>query len=180
MYPETDHPTIGVFSTWDEADEAIADLLDAGFAEREIGVATKDAHTRTVRSPDPDDTESDTGEDAATGAVSGALAGATIGGLVGLGVLSGIIPVIGPALFAGTMGVLASNAAGGAAVAGIIGALTGWGVSDDDAKHYAEELAAGRVIVTVHGGSRSDEVRRILRSHGARMKDVPSRSSVGD
>lgn len=82
--------------------------------------------------------------------------------------LAGIIPVIGPALFGGTLaGILASNAAGGAAAAGIVGALVGWGVPEEHATHYQSEVAAGRTIVTVTSSQRCDEARAILKAHGA-------------
>ena len=47
------------------------------------------------------------------------------------------------------MGVLLSNAAAGAAVAGLAGALIGYGIPEDEAKYYQGEFEAGRTIVTV-------------------------------
>ena len=41
--------------------------------------------------------------------------------VIGLGVVSGVVPVIGPAIAAGTLGVILSNAAAGAAVAALAG-----------------------------------------------------------
>jgi len=161
---------VGVFSDRDQADRAIDSLLDSGFSRDQIGVITKDRASKTS-SVDVDDSTSDTAENAGTGAAVGAAAGAGIGGLVGLGVLSGVIPVIGPAIAAGTLGVILSNAAGGAAVAGLVGALTGWGVPEEHANHYVNEFQAGRIIVTVMAGSRGDEARSILRSYGATSRD---------
>lgn len=183
MESRTNRTVIGVFSNWEKAEAAIDDLLDQGFLDSEIGAVTRDADgsasQRTLgrRNRTPVDVDDDgEGEDAATGAITGAAAGVGIGGLIGLGVLSGIIPVIGPALFAGTLGVLASNAAGGAAVAGVIGALMSWGVSEEDARHYEGEIAAGRVVVTVAAGARCEVARGILKAHGASIRDsvVPS------
>jgi hypothetical protein len=173
MNPSTCTTAIGVFSNWDKAEAAIEDLRSRGFLESEIGVVTRDGEgiskldTREGYLDDDDD-----GEDAAAGGLTGAVAGAGIGGLIGLGVLSGMVPVIGPALFAGTLGVLASNAAGGAAVAGVIGALTAWGFSEEDATHYQNEVAAGRVVVTVNAGLRCNEARAILQSHGATTRET--------
>lgn len=162
---------IGVFASRQNADAAIDELYEAGFTSSEIGVVTRDNQGNAVK------TSRDEAEDAGEGALVGAVAGAGIGGLVGLGVLSGAIPVIGPALFAGTLGVLASNAAGGAAIAGVIGALVAWGIPEEDAKYYEGEVAAGRTIVTVSATDRCDEARAILRRHGATSRDVAFNST---
>jgi hypothetical protein len=178
MTPKTCTTAIGVFSNWDKAEAAIDELQSRGFLSSEIGVVTRDgegvAKLKASNAADLDD-EAD---DAAAGGMAGAVAGAGIGGLIGLGVLSGMVPVIGPALFAGTLGVLASNAAGGAAVAGIIGALTAWGFSEEDATHYQNEIAAGRVVVTVNAGRRCNEARAILQSHGATTRETASTTAV--
>jgi len=168
---------VGVFSDRNQADRAIDSLLDSGFTRDEIGVITKDKATKQA-SVDVDDSTDDTAENAGSGAAVGAAAGAGIGGLIGLGVLSGVIPVIGPAIAAGTLGVILSNAAGGAAIAGVAGALTGWGIPEEHANHYANEFTAGRIIVTVSAGSRADEARSILRSYGATSRDPAFASST--
>ena len=185
MESRTNRTVIGVFSTWEKAEAAIDDLLDQGFLNSEIGAVTSDsdgsASRRTLdRRPKSRTDLEDEGEDAATGAITGTAAGVGIGGLIGLGVLSGVIPVIGPALFAGTLGVLASNAAGGAAVAGVIGALMSWGVSEAEAKHYESEIAAGRVVVTVAAGTRSTIARDVMKAHGASVREagVPASSTA--
>ena len=101
------------------------------------------------------------------GALTGAAIGAGVGGLVGLGVIAGVVPVIGPALAAGTLGTILTNAAGGAAVLGLTGALTGWGMSESDVEYYETEFEQGRTIVTVRANERASEARRILDDHGA-------------
>lgn len=160
---------VGVFSTTDAAEAAISELRRSGFKESEIGLIHRDSQeSRKVRVRQGGATANDTDEsDAATGgAVTGAVAGLGVGALVGAGVLAGVIPVIGPALFAGTLGVLATNAAGGAAVAGLVGALTSWGFSDEDATYYEGEVTAGRSIVTVTS-DRCAEAQQIMTRHGA-------------
>jgi len=82
-------------------------------------------------------------------------------------VLSGVIPVIGPAIAAGTLGVILSNAAAGAAIAGLAGALIGYGIPEEEARYYHGEFEAGRTIVTIHADGRSGEATAILRRHGA-------------
>ena len=97
-----------------------------------------------------------------------------LGALAGLGVLAGVIPVVGPAIAAGTLGVVLSNAAAGAGIAGLVGALVGAGVPEHEAKYYHDELAAGRTIVTVHAADRASEAVAILRRNDA--YDMSSRA----
>lgn len=172
MDPSTCTTTVGVFSSWEKAEAAIEDLRSRGFHENEIGVVSRDVESISTPLTRDDIEVEDEEDDVVAGGLTGAAAGAGIGGLIGLGVLSGMIPVIGPAVFAGTLGVLASNAAGGAAVAGVIGALTAWGFTEEEATHYQNEVAAGRVVVTVGAGRRCGEARSILLSHGATMRET--------
>ena len=87
--------------------------------------------------------------------------------LAGLGVLSGVIPVIGPAIAGGTLGIILSNAAAGAGVGGLVGALAGAGIPEDEAHYYQDEFEAGRTIVTVQADGRADEAMAIFRRYGA-------------
>jgi len=164
---------IGVFEDRLKADEAVSELLKAGFHKDQIGVAMRHAEGTGKAVVEGDSNDSEAG----TGAITGALAGLGLGALAGLGVLAGVIPVIGPAIAAGTLGVLLSNAAAGAGIAGLAGALVGLGIPEHDAKYYHEEFEAGRTIVTVTA-DRADEAMVILRRHGA--YDMSSRGSVED
>jgi len=155
---------VGVFSDHQQAERAIDELRRAGFRDDQIGIAR--------RRPEGEVTETTTGTEseethAGTGAIAGVVAGAGLGALAGLGILSGVIPVIGPAIAGGTLGIILSNAAGGAAVAGVIGALIGAGIPEEEAQYYNREFEAGRTIVTVKGDDRVDEATTILRRHGA-------------
>jgi len=151
---------VGVFETRGRADQAVAALKAAGFADSDIGVVYRNAKGETVKTGAADDTYAE------EGAAIGAAAGAAGGAAVGLGILTGVIPVIGPVLAIGTLGTILLNAAGGAAIAGIAGALIGWGIPEEDASFYENEVKAGRVLVTVEAGDRADEARAILHRHG--------------
>lgn len=153
---------VGVFEDRRHADQAVADLKHVGFRDDQIGVAMRHGEDAAV------DTDAEaTGSHAESGAITGVLAGLGLGALAGLGVLSGVIPVIGPAIAAGTLGVLFSNAAIGAGVAGLAGALIGAGVPEKEAHYYHGEFEAGRIIVTVTADTRADEASAILRRYGA-------------
>jgi len=161
---------VGVFEDRRHADQAIADLKQAGFRDDQIGVAMR--HTDEFGSAATDDADNHAG----SGAMTGVLAGLGLGTLAGLGVLAGVIPVVGPAIAAGTLGVILSNAAAGAGIAGLVGALVGAGVPEHEAAYYQGEFEAGRTIVTVQADGRADEVSTVLRRHGA--YDMSTRGSV--
>lgn len=167
MSTATCQTTVGIFTSREAAEAAISELKRSGFSDHEIGLIHRDSQgTKKVRERKSKTVDKDDEAEAASGgAVTGAVTGLGIGTLVGAGVLAGIVPVIGPALFAGTLGVLASNAAGGAAVAGLVGALTGWGLSQDDAVYYENEVSAGRSIVTVTS-DRCEQAQQIFARHG--------------
>jgi len=163
---------VGVFEDRHQADKAVSDLMKAGFRQDQIGVVMRHADGGTGSTLTTDEGDSH----AASGAVTGALAGLGLGALAGLGVLAGVIPVVGPAIAGGTLGIILSNAAAGAGIAGLTGALIGAGVPEHEAKYYHEEFEAGRTIVTVTADGRADEATAILRRHGA--YDMSNRGSV--
>jgi len=152
---------VGVFEDRRHADQAVSDLRNAGFRDDQIGIAMRHADGEGVTGSSDDDSH------AGTGAIAGALTGLGLGALAGLGVLSGVIPVIGPAIAGGTLGIILSNAAAGAGIAGLVGALAGAGIPEHEAKYYQGEFEAGRTIVTVSADGRGDEATAIMRRHGA-------------
>src|SRR5262245_61535026 len=121
MATAIDVPVFGIFPSRSRAEGAITDLKRNGFRIEQIGRIYRDAGGDTVRTGAEDTSR------AAEGAAVGAGAGALGGALVGLGVWTGAIPVIGPVLAVGAVGTVLLNAAGGAVVTGLAGALIGWG-----------------------------------------------------
>ncbi len=158
---------VGVFATREAAERTVADLRAAGYRDDQIGLVYKDEKGHTTRTDGA-------GEGAAIGAATGAVAGAAVGAAVGAGVVAGVIPVIGPVFALGTLGTVLLNAAGGATVAGLAGALVGWGVAEDDAQYYENEVNAGRYLVTVECG-RGGDARDVLGRYGgySRATAVP-------
>jgi hypothetical protein len=159
---------VGVFDDRLQADRAVDELRKAAFRDDQIGVAMRyDAGDDTAGTATAADA-TDAGEShAGTGAIAGVLGGLGLGAVAGLGVLSGIIPVVGPAIAGGTLGVILSNAALGAGVGGLVGALVGAGIPEDEARYYHSEFEAGRTIVTVRADGRADDAMAILRRYGA-------------
>jgi uncharacterized protein (TIGR02271 family) len=150
---------VGVFATRAAADKAVADLKAAGYSDDQIGVVAKNAVGKTVRTDGAGDTN------AAEGAAVGAAAGAGALALGSLAVTFGVIPVIGPILAVGPLAAALISAGAGAAAGGIAGALIGWGIPEEDAKFYEGEVTAGRYVVTVEAGGRTDS-RTVFAKHG--------------
>jgi hypothetical protein len=152
--------TVGVFETRAAAERAVADLKAAGYRDDEIGLVAKNAEGKTVRTDGAGDTN------AAEGAAIGAAAGGAAMALGSLAVSFGVIPVVGPILAVGPLAAALISAAGGAAVAGIAGALIGWGIPEEDARYYEGEVQAGRYFVTVDRGARADDPWGTFARHG--------------
>jgi uncharacterized membrane protein len=145
---------IGVFDNNEDAQEAIRQLQAVGFDENVIGIAARATGHASHTSAIHDGSEKF--------AARGVALGLGTGAVWGLGILAGFLPGIGPAIAGGTLGVLLSNAAVGAAAAGLGGALIGLGVSDEDVESYENEFNSGKTIVTVKAEDRSDTACAIL------------------
>jgi hypothetical protein len=149
----------GLFPNRVNAENAIADLKRNGFRTEQIGMVYRDADGDAVCS----------GAARATMAVDGAAIGTGVGALggalVGFAAWAGIVPIIGPVLAVGALGTVLLNAAGGAALSGVAGALIGWGIPDEDAFFYEDEVKAGRTLVTVRAYGNLGFARDILASH---------------
>lgn len=91
----------------------------------------------------------DQGDEMEKSAAVGAATGATLGLLASSALLT--IPGLGPVLF---VGAIASGLTGGI-VGGLVGAMTGWGVKEDRAEEYEEELRAGKGLII----AKSDPLR---------------------
>jgi uncharacterized protein (TIGR02271 family) len=160
---------VGVFEDEAHAQSAVRDLKSAGFTDQQIGVVAHDKKPGSVRQPTRRETES--GSKAAEGAAVGVAAGAGVGALWALGIAAGMLPAIGPVVAGGILGSILLSAAGGAAVAGIAGALIGLGIPEEEARYYETEFRGGRTIVTVRTEDRYEEAVEIMeRSNGFNMK----------
>jgi hypothetical protein len=128
------------------ARQAVDALESAGFTSDEISVVRQDGGDYTG--------EGDSVADGATtGASVGLAAGAGAGLLASLGLIA--IPGIGPLVAAGVLATTLAGAAAGAVGGGIVGALVDYGVSEEDAPIYAENLRRGGTLVSV----RADDSR---------------------
>ena len=153
---------VGVFHNRIDAQDAIHDLLTAGFARDKIGMVVRDDPPPEAPAPE----EARTVEaQAVEGGAAGALAGGSLGAI--LGAVAMFIPGIGPVIGAGILIAAAGGAAAGAVAGGLAGALLGLGISKEEAQHFENEVQAGRTLVTVQADDRHDQAIAILRGHGA-------------
>ena len=172
---------VALFEERSEAEDAIRDLKNAGFTNKQIGIATQDrvraGKTHSEGTPvddDPGRIVEETASGLAEGAAVGALTGGVIGGLVGL-VSSLLIPGIGPLVVGGVLASALMGLGVGAATGGLIGGLVGMGVPEQDARYFDAGLREGRTLVTVSDTEgASEEALGILQRHGADLG--PSKS----
>jgi hypothetical protein len=172
MAKATGSTIVGVFEDRQKAQRAVNELKADGFTDDQIGVVShnKDGSTRTTTG----DGDTSMGEAAAAGVATGA----GVGALWGLAILAGVLPGIGPAIAGGTLGVLLSSAAAGAAALGVAGALIGMGIPDDDAGYYENEFKAGRTLVTVKAGAKAPAAQRIIDGNGGYSKKTRMMASA--
>jgi hypothetical protein len=160
----------GIYPDPAAADIAIARLAEAGFARNQISVILQNTpdHERLVLH------ETD---DMPRGAVVGAVGGGLLATLAftaltlpGIGILAA-----GPLVTALTAGTL------GTAAGGVLGAMTGHGVSSMAAQEYETEIGRGKVLLavhTVHGQAK--RAKAILSKTGARYVSDSVHRSHGE
>jgi hypothetical protein len=164
---------VSAFDSRIEAEKAVDELEQSGFTHEDIGFALRGTDvTRGGMATDTIGLKDDKG--AATGAVTGGVVGGLLGAAAAI-----LIPGVGPVLAAGILATSLGYAAAGVAVGGILGAMTGAGLSEDEAQYYQKEFDAGRAIVTVRSSDRDAQAAAILRRHGGYdMQTRPSRNVV--
>lgn len=149
MAAENLQPTlIAIFDDRLKAEQAVREMEASGFKEDQIGyvvrgtdVAAGGMVTDTVGAKD------------ARGAMAGAATGALAGGALAATVTALLLPGVGPVVAAGALAMFIGYAGAGAAVGGIIGAMVGLGVSEEEARHYEQLFHEGKAIVAVKGAT---------------------------
>jgi hypothetical protein len=135
----------GIFKSRISAENAVDELMRAGFRSDDISVLLPDMNTTKELA-----TEKNTKapEAATTGAVAGGAVGGTLGLLAGIGSLA--IPGFGPFIAAGPIMAALAGIGAGATAGGIIGALVGMGIPEYEAKRYEGRVKNGGILVSVH------------------------------
>ncbi|BAZ15697.1 multi-sensor signal transduction histidine kinase [Calothrix sp. NIES-4071] len=174
---------VGVFSHRREAENALHELRNSGFAMDRVSVIAQDIDGNdNIAGAEVHDK---VGNKADEGASLGALSGGTLGGLtgllVGLGTLA--IPGVGPIMLAGaTATAIATTLAGagiGAAAGSLLGGLVGLGIPEEEARGYNSRVERGHYLVIVDGtASEIATAEAIMRRHGIedfQVYDQPGR-----
>jgi hypothetical protein len=151
---------VGVFDDRWEAQRALDDLQQAKFTRQQLGFVLRGSAI------DGGDAETDAaGKKDAHGAATGAVAGGVLGGLLGAAV-SLVIPGVGPVLAAGILATALGYAGAGVAIGGILGAMAGDELTDEEARYYEKHFNDGRALVIVRAPAREAEATAIIRRHG--------------
>ncbi len=143
---------IGLFHSRREAEAALLKLRDSGFNMDKISVVNKGADSATMQGATVTDSkDKQVAESSAEAAAVGGVSGGAIGLIGSLGVLA--IPGVGPVA---ELGILLANTvfagALGAASGGLLGALVGWGLPEDQAQYYSDRVNnSGKYLVIVEG-----------------------------
>ena len=167
---------VAVFDDRMEAERAVDELEQVGFSHHDVGFALRGSDVvRGGMVTDAVGTKDD------RGMLTGAVTGGVVGGLIGAAAAL-IVPGVGPVLAAGVLATSLGYAGAGVAIGGILGAMTGAGLSEEEAQYYERQLHAGKAIVTVATRGRDAEVAEILRKHGGYdMQTCPhTRGADGD
>jgi hypothetical protein len=143
-----------------EAERCVDELEQAGFAADAIGYAIRGSDA--VQGGMITDTD---GAKDRKGAMTGMATGAGLGAVLGAAAAL-LIPGVGPVVAGGVLAMAFGGAVAGTAVGGIFGAMTGLGISEDEARFYEKEFQSGRAIVTVKAGARAADAAMILQKHG--------------
>jgi hypothetical protein len=159
---------IALYDHLHDANAAIEELVDHGFAPGSISLMTSDATNEYSSYVGNADEAGAAGAGAGVGALVAGLGGL----LVGIGALA--LPGIGPVVAAGPLATVVSGLIGagigamvGGVTGGLIGALVELGVGEDEAEYYAEGVRRGGSLVAIEvEDQRADEARQILDGFG--------------
>lgn len=149
---------VAVYNDFDTARQVVEALVNAGFDRDDISLVANDSNTEYRQYLEDYDRDDDVkpGEGAGFGAV--------VGTLVGLGVA--LIPGIGPVVAAGPLAaalMAGIGAAAGAATGGIVASLVDFGIPEEEANIYAENIRRGGTLVAVEvDDNRVGEAQNIM------------------
>jgi len=172
--PAQQSRAVGLFSTRQEAEQAMHRLRDSGFHMDRISVVAKSGEGLRDLTTDGDyDPNKSSTEQARDGAGAGATAGALTGGAIGLIGSLGVLAIPGVGLAAEVGFLLASTLLGsgiGAASGGLLGALIGWGIPEDQANYYNDRVYNNSEYLVLVEGTEQEihAAELVLRESGIR------------
>ena len=152
---------VGIFEDRRAAERAVDELERNNFKNDQVGFAIRGTGDPAQKGMISDAEGTKDGRGAVAGAATGAGLGAILGAAAAM-----LLPGFGPVVAGGILAMAFGGAVAGTAVGGIMGAMTGLGVSEEEAKFLEQEFQSGRAIVAVKAGPRATEAAEILRRHG--------------
>lgn len=169
----------GVFRTEEEAVNVIENLEKSGFTREDISIFAKGEDAEAIDDKTDVDVEGDDGDNkgkkAGKGVGIGAGTGAVLGGAAGLSLLA--IPGAGPIMAAGPIAAAIEGGVIGAGGGGIVGALTGAGISKEDAERYEKYVEDGNIVIMVEASEDQQEgIYSTFRDHGTLNSDMYSKT----
>lgn len=143
----------GSFSDRESAERAYASATNRGYAQDDVNLVMSDDTRKRYFADQDTELSSKAAEGAGTGAMIGGAAVGVLGAIAAIGT-SIALPGLGLVLAGPLVAGLAGAGAGGL-TGGLIGALIGWGIPEDRAKEYEDDVRNGRIVMGVN--PRSDE-----------------------
>jgi hypothetical protein len=159
---------VALYDDLSMAQHVVTDLVKAGVPRDNISLVANDVTGQYGTYVGTDAAGTDDAVTADEGAGFGAVVGALTGALVSLGALA--VPGVGPVLAAGpllaALGGGAIGAVAGAATGGIVAGLVKTGVSEQDARYYAEGVRRGGAVLSATvEDSTAPRVQEIMNRH---------------
>lgn len=141
---------IGIFPSRQRAIQALEELKVGGFPMHKVAAIAKGSESNEQLG---NDNHKERATTPASGAAAGAVTGGTAGGILALigGLTVLMIPGFGPALAAESILVTLLGSGASATAGGLVGALRGWFIPEEQAKFYNERLEQQNYLVTVEG-----------------------------
>lgn len=154
---------IGVFSSRQDAEQALDELKASGFSMEQVSIIAKNADEgEQIGGAQVSDRVGNQNVESATAVVGDAVTSATWGTVL-VGLTSLAIPGLGVVIAAGSAGVALVTAVAGAGIgavasANLVRALTDLGIPEAQARTYGDRLHQGNYLLLVDGTS--DDMRR--------------------
>ena len=158
----------GLFHRFPKAEDALHELERGGIDRENISIVANDANGEYSKLAGR----------GASNMVAGAGTGAAIGGVTGLilGVAALAVPGVGPIVAAGPLTAALGSAGVGAVAGGLIGALTGMNIPEEEARYYADAVRRGGALVLVKTtDEQAEHVCSVLNRAGA--EDIRARNT---
>ncbi len=144
---------LGLFEAREDAEAVVQTLNERNLPDTDFGLFAR--HEDFREGLDSDTEKGGIAASAGYGAVAGGSAGIFVGIVAGasLFLIPGIGQILGAGTLAAALGTAAASTGLGAAGGAFMGAIMGYGATEDDANFYVEGIKRGGVLVVAHASS---------------------------